>query len=349
MKCLSSVLALFVVLTFSLAPPQVRAQDGGSVSFQVFYDQLGSQGNWIQTDSYGYVFQPNVTDPNWAPYSQGNWVNTPSGWAWVSAEPWGWATYHYGRWANIDGTGWVWVPGYQWAPAWVSWRYGGGYAGWAPLPPPPPAYGGSVGVGFSQPGVSVGLNFNFGGDVDVSLGIGAGCYNFVPVANIGAPNCRPYIVNRYNNYGIINRTTNITNITVNKTVNNTTVINNYNGVSAGGPPINEINAHAKQKIQTVNLTSAAEPGRSTLQGNSLAVYAPRIDPATAQQARPARVAKTISHPTFNRGDSITKPLEVTSTVKPPPPTRDDPQSPAGPGAHPGQGPYRDLRSPGAYD
>jgi hypothetical protein len=27
------------------------------------------------------------------------------------------------------------VPGIEWAPAWVSWRVGGGYVGWAPLPP----------------------------------------------------------------------------------------------------------------------------------------------------------------------------------------------------------------------
>jgi len=32
------------------------------------------------------------------------------------------------------------------------------------------------------------------------------------------------------------------------------------------------------------------------------------------------VAQTISHPTFNRGDSITKPLAVTASVKPPPPS-----------------------------
>jgi hypothetical protein len=31
--------------------------------------------------------------------------------------------------------GWLWVPGYQWAPAWVSWRYGGDAVGWAPLAP----------------------------------------------------------------------------------------------------------------------------------------------------------------------------------------------------------------------
>ena len=154
----------------------------GDVSYQTFYDNLGNDGSWIQTDDYGYVFQPNaVQDPNWAPYTDGHWVCSDVGWVWVSDEPWGWATYHYGRWANIDGTGWCWVPGYQWAPAWVSWRYGGGYAGWAPLPPGA-FYGGA--------------SFHFGGDVDAQFGIGIGFYNFVPVGNLGDANYRGYYVNR---------------------------------------------------------------------------------------------------------------------------------------------------------
>ena len=32
--------------------------------------------------------------------------------------------------------GWCWVPGVEWAPAWVSWRMGGDYIGWAPCGPP---------------------------------------------------------------------------------------------------------------------------------------------------------------------------------------------------------------------
>src|SRR6185503_19526629 len=58
-------------------------------------------------------------------------------WYWVSDEPWAWATYHYGRWQLAGGYGWVWVPETVWAPAWVSWREGGGYVGWAPMPPEP--------------------------------------------------------------------------------------------------------------------------------------------------------------------------------------------------------------------
>lgn len=48
---------------------------------------------------------------------------------------WGWAPFHYGRWSLDPVYGWVWIPGNVWAPAWVTWRYGGGYVGWAPLPP----------------------------------------------------------------------------------------------------------------------------------------------------------------------------------------------------------------------
>jgi hypothetical protein len=320
MKNLFKLLALLTVLTFSFTaavraqdapppPPDDQGDDQGA-SFQTFYDQLSDQGNWVQTDNYGYVFQPNVQDPNWAPYTDGHWVYTDEGWTWVSDEPWGWATYHYGRWCNIDGTGWCWVPGYRWAPAWVSWRYGGGYAGWAPLPPDTfigAEYGGGVGIGF-----------HFGGDVDVNFNIGPGCYNFVNVGDMGEPNYRGHYIDRSRNFTVINNTTNITNIKV---------VNNYGGraggfggVTAGGPSLNEVNAQSHTHIATVQLAQAGRPGRSTLQGNSLAVYAPRVNPATAHSAKPARVAQTIAHPTFNRGDSITKPLQVSPSIRPAAPT-----------------------------
>jgi hypothetical protein len=71
----------------------------------------------------------------WRPYANGHWERTDAGWYWASDEPWGWATYHYGRWDFSVNFGWIWVPHTQWAPAWVSWRQGAGYVGWAPLPP----------------------------------------------------------------------------------------------------------------------------------------------------------------------------------------------------------------------
>ncbi|MBV8276192.1 MAG: hypothetical protein JO170_13170, partial [Verrucomicrobia bacterium] len=77
-------------------------------SYDVFYDQLSADGHWIYAENYGYVFQPNVAANNadWRPYTNGHWEATDRGWYWDTEEPFGWATYHYGRWANIDGTGW---------------------------------------------------------------------------------------------------------------------------------------------------------------------------------------------------------------------------------------------------
>jgi hypothetical protein len=66
----------------------------------------------------------------------GQWVWTDDyGWYWMSSEPFGWITYHYGRWYNDDYYGWVWMPDDVWGPAWVEWRYNNDYIGWAPLPP----------------------------------------------------------------------------------------------------------------------------------------------------------------------------------------------------------------------
>ncbi len=288
------------------APPDAGGDADSGASFQQFYDQLGSQGQWIQTPDYGYAFQPNVSDPNWAPYTDGHWVYSDVGWTWVSDEPWGWATYHYGRWANIDGTGWVWIPGYEWAPAWVSWRYGGGYCGWAPLPPET-----FVGVDFADPGVDIGIGFHFGGDCDVSFGIGAGCYNFIPVGYIGDPYYRGRYIDRSRNFIIINNTRNITNINVNRGARD-----RFRGVTVGGPNLAEINQQAHTRVETVHFAEAGRPGRSTLSGNTLNVYAPRVNPATLHTARPTRVGETLSNVRLNRGASVTEPLAVNSHLRP---------------------------------
>lgn len=100
-----------------------------------FYDSLDPWGDWIWSDAWGWVWTPRRVSASWSPYREGQWIWTADGWYWLSDEPWGWATYHYGRWAWVHRWGWVWVPGDVWAPAWVAWRWGGGWAGWAPLPP----------------------------------------------------------------------------------------------------------------------------------------------------------------------------------------------------------------------
>lgn len=107
-----------------------------------FHDDLAPYGRWIDHPIYGVVWIPDSGQPDWHPYWNGRWVwTTEYGWYWHSNEPYGWATYHYGRWVLTSDYGWAWVPGGEWGPAYVEWRYGDGYAGWAPSPPegyPPP-------------------------------------------------------------------------------------------------------------------------------------------------------------------------------------------------------------------
>src|SRR5579864_406878 len=96
-------------------PPPVE-----EVSYQTFYDQLSPYGSWINYPGYGYVWVPNNVDPSFSPYlTNGHWVYTDMGWAWVSDFDWGWGPFHYGRWLDDPYYGWLWVPGYDWAPAWV--------------------------------------------------------------------------------------------------------------------------------------------------------------------------------------------------------------------------------------
>ena len=115
----------------------ISASALGDYDYSIFYERLSSQGTWFQSPDYGYVWRPSVclTNRDWRPYTYGSWAFTNYGWTWVSTEPFGWATYHYGRWILLRNSGWCWVPGNEWAPAWVCWKSGGDYVGWAPLPP----------------------------------------------------------------------------------------------------------------------------------------------------------------------------------------------------------------------
>ncbi len=113
-----------------------------SASFEIdseadFHEPLAPYGGWVEVESYGRCWRPapGRLSAGWNPYSDGHWVWTDCGWYWVSDEPWAWACYHYGSWVRHPSYAWIWVPGTEWAPAWVTWRMGGSYVGWAPAPP----------------------------------------------------------------------------------------------------------------------------------------------------------------------------------------------------------------------
>jgi len=116
--------------------PAYEPEGTPEASMQDFHQSLDAHGRWVDTPEYGTVWIPHAAQQaGWRPYAYGHWAYTDYGWTWVSDEAWGWAPYHYGRWTWYASHGWVWVPGTTWAPAWVVWRWGGGYAGWAPMPP----------------------------------------------------------------------------------------------------------------------------------------------------------------------------------------------------------------------
>jgi hypothetical protein len=148
-----------------------------AVDLGFFYDDLAPYGNWIERPSYGWVWTPRAVASSWRPYQNGHWVATDAGWVWVTDEPYGWATYHYGRWYDDPEVGWSWVPGDTWGPSWVSFQDGGDYIGWAPLPP----------------GVDVSVGFSGGG---YAYGIAPAAYLFVPERDFLAPRLGGYYVGR---------------------------------------------------------------------------------------------------------------------------------------------------------
>ena len=145
-------------------------------AYKQFQDALAPYGTWIDDPAYGRIWIPSVAQvgDDFTPYAtNGDWLDTEYGWTWSSGWSWGWAPFHYGRWVGCE-RGWAWVPGTLWGPAWVSWRAGGGYVGWAPLPP--------RGVSLASP---IGVHSPWRFMVAGQLGRGRGPYlapRFVPSA-----------------------------------------------------------------------------------------------------------------------------------------------------------------------
>ena len=265
----------------SQAPGRDSSEDSPTASYSTFYTGLEPHGVWRETSTYGYVFQPREAERSrtWRPYTSGRWVYTDAGWTWVSEEPFGWATYHYGRWARLRTIGWVWVPGEEWAPAWVSWRTSNNYVGWAPLPPE---------ARFDR---RSGIH-NW---ADNYYDIGPEQYCFVPTNQFGGRRLETAVVPVGRNVTIVNETTNVTNITY----NNTIIVNQ-------GPSYDELRTRTQQPIERLRLeresTLNVQTGnpRSVIKGAVIQVPAPVI--AKAQPAeRPRSVREKIAQTTVERG------------------------------------------------
>jgi hypothetical protein len=264
--------------------PDSGSIDESSADYDIFYESLSPDGNWFYDDEYGYVWQPNVAvSTSWRPYSDGHWVWTDRGWCWVSNENFGWATYHYGRWIRVSGVGWVWAPGDEWAPAWVSWRHtdDDDYVGWAPLPPE----------------ASVTVSGGVHSWCDSYYDIGPAAFAFIRIGDFCRPSYREFIVPPQENVTIIDRTRNITNITYNNNV-----IYNY------GPQFERVSQIVQRQGQQVpnyrlNYTTQVQPAAHfgiEPQGNQLKVIAPppKLKPAATTQPQ---VAKQLGKAQVDRG------------------------------------------------
>jgi hypothetical protein len=267
----------------------------------VGYDDLDDYGDWRDDQNYGHVWYPNRVDAGWAPYHEGHWDwIDPWGYTWVDDSPWGYAPFHYGRWVNVGGR-WGWVAGPPaerpvYAPALVVFvgGGGGGNVGWFPLGPREvfvPSY-------------------------PVSRG-------YVNRVNISSTTVNTTTVTNVYNTTIVNKTTNITNVTyVNRNVQGAVTAVPQRSFASAQPV-----ARAAVKMDAREIASAPVSARVAVAPTHEAVLGAHAASANHVTAPPAAVA--------NR--------QVIAKATPPPPPVSFAKQQQAMAAHPGQPlPKREL-------
>ncbi len=240
MKKAFKIFLLAILVSMGVANSNEAKSQTAHVSFSVFYSSLKPYGRWVNHPKYGQIWISNTR--GFVPYSTGgHWAYTDYGWTWVSDYDWGWAPFHYGRWTHDESYGWYWAPGYEWAPAWVAWRGGGDYYGWAPL----------------APGLSVSVNINT---------IPSNYWVFAPHRYITSPAISRYYAPRANNVTIIKNTT---------VVNNVTVRNNVN--YAAGPRREDVERVNHTTVKTYTVSTSSKPGKTVVNNNTINVYRPVVN------------------------------------------------------------------------
>ncbi|HEX3818458.1 MAG TPA: hypothetical protein VHW03_09230, partial [Chthoniobacterales bacterium] len=165
----------------------------------------------------------------------------------------------------------------------VSWRMGGDYVGWAPLPP-------SANRVYEDHAIT--------GHVDVDFDIGPLCYNFVDVRYFGEPVLRNRVIDPERNVTIINHTVNVTNITYRNSR-----VYNY------GPDYNRMNRYSMRPIQRLSIgrennidanTRANGHNFTRVNGKHLMVVAPTIQKSN-EKFIPKNVKAKVQQPTFEHG------------------------------------------------
>ncbi|HEY6764879.1 MAG TPA: DUF6600 domain-containing protein [Candidatus Sulfotelmatobacter sp.] len=260
----------------------------------VGYDDLDEYGDWRDDANYGHVWYPNRVSAGWAPYHEGHWDwIDPWGYTWVDDSPWGYAPFHYGRWVSVGGR-WGWVAGPVavrpvYAPALVVFVGGGGgvNVGWFPLGPREvyvPSY-------------------------QVSRG-------YVERVNVSNTTVNTTTVTNVYNTTIINKTTNVTNVTyVNRNVQGA-VTAVPQRTFAGAQPV----GRAAVQMNAREIAAAPVTTRVAVAPTRESVLGARANTANHVTAPPAAV--------MNR--------QVIAKSAPPPPPVPFAQRQQAMAAHPGQ-------------
>ncbi len=266
---------LFLIVGFHTEKATAQAADPAYVSYNDFYQDLSNYGQWIDDPQYGYVWSPEV-DGSFRPYyTNGYWAMTEYGNTWVSQYQWGWACFHYGRWTYDNYYGWLWIPGTTWGPAWVSWRYGDGFYGWAALGP----------------------NYEYGSDYV--------CPNnwwvFIPPQYLYSGNYYHYWNGPHGNGHIIANTTFVNNTYVN---NGTTYIT--------GPRTKEVENLSHQPVQVFHLANSKSLN-TRVHDNVVKMYHPfEVKPAAAIDGQRATPPNAVGAPQPVRTAQAVKPEEQTT-------------------------------------
>lgn len=263
-KKIALVFGVFFILT-SIGINKAEARQNKGISLQVFYDELSGYGDWVDNPDYGYVWRPNVGRDFKPYYTNGHWVMTEYGNTWVSDYDWGWAPFHYGRWFYDSYDGWIWAPDTEWGPAWVTWRTGGGYYGWAPLAP------------------RMSINVNFGRHYRVPDNY----WVFIPQRCIYYPSYSRYWEPRRNVY-IVNNTTIINNIYTNDRVR-----------YYSGPGRDDVRRATHSEVPIYRISDNARPGSDRISRDEVNIYRPSVD--RSGNSAPRSIASNSARP--SRGDS----------------------------------------------
>ena len=272
----------------------------------VGYEDLDDNGDWRDDSNYGHVWFPNHVNAGWAPYHEGHWdwIN-PWGYTWVDDSSWGYAPFHYGRWVSVDGR-WGWIAGPPaeepvYAPALVVFIGAGGNGfggniGWFPL-----------------------------GPREVYVPSYPASRQYVNRVNISSTTVNTTTITNVYNTTIINKTTNVTNVTyVNRNVQGAVTAVPQHAFASAQPV-----AQAAVKLNAQQITAGPVSARAAVAPTQQAVLGSKAATANHVSAPPAAV--------MNR--------QVIAKATPPPPPVPFAKQRQAMIAHPGQPlPKREIAS-----